>query len=863
MNFRGRRGFQKSPSSHSLTSNYSGRSNINDNVPIPVGKVQPLIIKPSFPHGTNGRPINLVSNFYKLSITETTIYHYDVNIQYESKNVDVKNLPEIETLTLKEKKESDSDRSDSPLPNDSEEVVNSVQRLIQRHATEIFNQFVSENEQYFQRMNYVFDGSRNLYVTEELGLPTERKTFQTKLTMRIENRPASFCIKLRMVEMISTKDIHDFYSGSESSISERSISIYEIIFRSIMAKNYELFQRKFFDLSTAQSSARTKLTDYVSGFTSAVRLTEFGLALNLHQKTSCIVARSFTDLISLVSEIARVNLAETQQPLTHYQMKDINRFIRHLCITTTHSNFRTVYKIDSLVSMTPYDVTFTSRGKKITVAEYFREVYRLQVQKLPLVKTTRKSIFFPLEVCRLVPNQFINNMKMNNYIQRELLLKATNPPNVYFKRLTSVAEKLSESCTNMQKEFGVELCPEPIRFQGRVLPLPKLLNGDNHAGFYKVQPPPSNWAVVCFDHRVDDKSFISFVQTLMDRAKELSLNMSTPEPLTKVEIRENEHVYNVFKNLSQQKNIQFVLVGIPSLNGKLDGLNAVVDPSVMKTLAIDSERTMVIGIDVNHPSETERLASSVASAVGSIDPMFSKYHAAIRVQKKERNEIITEMNSMIMELCTEFFNANRFLPDNLIIFRDGVSEGQFDKIYKTEIPLIEAAINNLGKPMKIMIIVTQKMHNTRFAMVQPTQMGRRQTYNVPSGTVVDNTITNPLYKMFYLNSHFSQLGTSRSTKYVILRDDLNLCADEIQHLCFVLCYNSIRTRSIIAIPTAARYADLCAYRSKLHIEAQLEITNISADKKKLKIEDFEKEMIKQLNRLVKVYPSMKNRLYYC
>lgn len=560
----GRRGFQKSPSSHSLTSNYSGRSNINDNVPIPVGKVQPLIIKPSFPHGTNGRPINLVSNFYKLSITETTIYHYDVNIQYESKNVDVKNLPEIETLTLKEKKESDSDRSDSPLPNDSEEVVNSVQRLIQRHATEIFNQFVSENEQYFQRMNYVFDGSRNLYVTEELGLPTERKTFQTKLTMRIENRPASFCIKLRMVEMISTKDIHDFYSGSESSISERSISIYEIIFRSIMAKNYELFQRKFFDLSTAQSSARTKLTDYVSGFTSAVRLTEFGLALNLHQKTSCIVARSFTDLISLVSEIARVNLAETQQPLTHYQMKDINRFIRHLCITTTHSNFRTVYKIDSLVSMTPYDVTFTSRGKKITVAEYFREVYRLQVQKLPLVKTTRKSIFFPLEVCRLVPNQFINNMKMNNYIQRELLLKATNPPNVYFKRLTSVAEKLSESCTNMQKEFGVELCPEPIRFQGRVLPLPKLLNGDNHAGFYKVQPPPSNWAVVCFDHRVDDKSFISFVQTLMDRAKELSLNMSTPEPLTKVEIRENEHVYNVFKNLSQQKNIQFVLVGIPS-----------------------------------------------------------------------------------------------------------------------------------------------------------------------------------------------------------------------------------------------------------------------------------------------------------
>ena len=65
----------------------------------------------------------------------------------------------------------------------------------------------------------------------------------------------------------------------------------------------------------------------------------------------------------------------------------------------------------------------------------------------------------------------------------------------------------------MQKEFGVELCSEPIQFQGRVLPLSKLLNGDNHAGFYKMESPTSNWAVVCFDHRVDYRSFTSFVQT--------------------------------------------------------------------------------------------------------------------------------------------------------------------------------------------------------------------------------------------------------------------------------------------------------------------------------------------------------------
>ena len=63
-------------------------------------------------------------------------------------------------------------------------------------------------------------------------------------------------------------------------------------------------------------------------------------------------------------------------------------------------------------------------------------------------------------------------------------------------------------------------------------------------------------------------------------------------------------------------------------------------------------------------------------------------------------------------------------------------------------------------------------------------------------------------------------GTSRLTKYIILQDDLKMSADTLQKMAFLLCHNSVRSRGVIALPTPARYADLCCYRSKLHIEAQ-------------------------------------------
>ena len=60
---------------------------------------------------------------------------------------------------------------------------------------------------------------------------------------------------------------------------------------------------------------------------------------------------------------------------------------------------------------------------------------------------------------------------------------------------------------------------------------------------------------------------------------------------------------------------------------------------------------------------------------------------------------------------------------------------------------------------------------------------------------------------------------------------------------------------MLAIPTPVRYADLCAYRSKLHIADSSDVED--------KIEDVEAKIISRPNDMVKVNRKLKNRLYYC
>ncbi|XP_017478369.1 PREDICTED: protein argonaute-2-like, partial [Rhagoletis zephyria] len=730
--------------------------------------------------GTEGHPIQLLANYYKLNVLENSfVYHYDIDISRERQE----NACDSDSCIIHF---SDTNSNKDPF------------------ANQVISKMLSENN-IFIGVRHVHDGLKNLYTTQPFNFP-HHNVMNLDVKIIVDKQPVKFTVRVKLVERITLKEIIEFYTSKRNDLNKRVLSVFETILRFIMGKHYVTFQRKFFDLTSITSSPRVQLAEFISGFTSAVHMTEFGLALNVHLKTSCVINHNISRVSDLANVLAGIQIG--RRP-SKQQIMDFNRFIRYLRVFTQHGNRKINYTAEGLVDKTVYEIKFTCKrsGQKITVAEYFINEYNITPDlNTVALKMTKKSVYLPLELCFLVPNQFLSTAKINTQIQRDMLLKATNCPNVYFNMLRKVIEKVAACELETQQDFGISLDTNPVTFMGRVLNAPRLLNSNRNDKFNQACKVPKNWGVVCFDSNVTQEQLSCFSSMMVNRARSFGLNLGSPNLMAIVAISEAHMLLTTLTNFQSESQAEFIFVGIPTnhtvippaqmyglvkyycdqqfgilsqcfkadnvdrtpngyfdqfllkVNGKCGGVNSLVEPTQLQDFSFSLTRTMFVGIDVNHPAETQKMAISVSAAVGSLDSNFSRYAASIFVQKKDRDEILKNLESMICELLVEYQKANNALPKNVVIFRDGVSEGQYQKVAATELPDIRAAVTKMTtEPIKIALIIVQKRHNARFALTTVNSQGRRPTWNVPSGTVVDNTIVEPVYKTFYLNSHFSPL----------------------------------------------------------------------------------------------------------
>ncbi|KAJ6091137.1 hypothetical protein N7499_003288 [Penicillium canescens] len=126
------------------------------------------------------------------------------------------------------------------------------------------------------------------------------------------------------------------------------------------------------------------------------------------------------------------------------------------------------------------------------------------------------------------------------------------------------------------------------------------------------------------------------------------------------------------------------------INLKLGGANQSLGTA---DLGIISEgKTMLVGIDVTHPSPgSASTAPSVAGIVASIDSTLAQWPAEIRVQGA-RQEMVADLETLLISRLQHWAKCNKkALPENIIIYRDGVSEGQYNKVIEEELPLLQAA----------------------------------------------------------------------------------------------------------------------------------------------------------------------------
>merc|ERR1711971_675153 len=174
------------------------------------------------------------------------------------------------------------------------------------------------------------------------------------------------------------------------------------------------------------------------------------------------------------------------------------------------------------------------------------------------------------------------------------------------------------------------------------------------------------------------------------------------------------------------------------INVKLGGVNSILVPSIRPK--VFNEPVIFLGADVTHPPAVSFFSGdnkkpSIAAVVGSQDAHPSRYAATVRVQA-HRVEIIEELSDMVKDLIMMFYKSTGgYKPHRVIMYRDGVSEGQFLHVLQHEFTAIREACIKLEPDYKpgITFIVVQKRHHTRlFCADKKEQSGK--SGNIPAGT---------------------------------------------------------------------------------------------------------------------------------
>lgn len=142
-----------------------------------------------------------------------------------------------------------------------------------------------------------------------------------------------------------------------------------------------------------------------------------------------------------------------------------------------------------------------------------------------------------------------------------------------------------------------------------------------------------------------------------------------------------------------------------------------------------------------------------------------------------------ELGNMLETRLTLWKKQNNEYPQNLLIYRDGVSESQYSEVMRYELGQIDSACRGLYRQAKqttpkITFTVAAKRHHTRF---YPTRVdgldGNKRnivdnTGNFTAGVVVDREITDMRTFDFYLQSHNAIQGNARPAHYVVLRNEM-------------------------------------------------------------------------------------------
>ncbi|XP_077723601.1 piwi-like protein 4 isoform X1 [Canis aureus] len=230
---------------------------------------------------------------------------------------------------------------------------------------------------------------------------------------------------------------------------------------------------------------------------------------------------------------------------------------------------------------------------------------------------------------------------------------------------------------------------------------------------------------------------------------------------------------------------------------------------------------MVVGIDVCKDDFSKDMV--VVGFVASINPRITRWFSRCILQRTT-TDVADCLKVFMTGALNKWYKHNHGLPARIVVYRDGVGDGQLKTLIEYEVPQLLSSVTEASSNIspKLSVIVVRKKCTPRFFTETD-----RSVQNPPLGTVVDSEATRPEWYDFYLISRAACRGTVSPTHYNVIYDDNGLKPDHMQRLTFKLCHLYYNWPGLISIPAPCQYAHKLTFlvAQSIHKEPSLELSN--------------------------------------
>ncbi|XP_052862181.1 protein aubergine-like [Anopheles cruzii] len=217
---------------------------------------------------------------------------------------------------------------------------------------------------------------------------------------------------------------------------------------------------------------------------------------------------------------------------------------------------------------------------------------------------------------------------------------------------------------------------------------------------------------------------------------------------------------------------------------------------------------MIVGFDVcNDTHDKSKSYGALVATMYAPNQREPRYFSSVEHHSRGEelsNFISTNITKALRSYQSQF--GTQALPRRVIIYRDGVGDGQLNHVVEHEVQTIkkrltEAYAGNKEeiKPQMAVLVVSKRINTRLF-------LGKS---NPRPGTVVDDVITLPERSDFFLVSQSVRQGTVSPTSYNIIFNESGLTSDQLQ------VYSSKQTLLYYNWSGAVRVPAVCQYAHKL------------------------------------------------